>query len=110
MSAAEEEKKDQREDKPIPVTILSGFLGSGKTTLLKYVLQSIEHKLKVAVIVNDLAELNIDASLVRQPTETSERTASVVQTQREIISLQNGCIWYVILLVLKCDAKLSEIY
>lgn len=74
----------KQEDKRIPVTILSGFLGSGKTTLLQHVLKSHDHKMKVAVIVNDMAELNIDAATVEN--------SGLVQTKKEVISMANGCI------------------
>src|SRR5262245_3212846 len=64
--------------KPVPLTIITGFLGSGKTTLLNRILHA-DHGLRVAVLVNDFGAINIDTQLI-------------VSVEGETVSLSNGCI------------------
>lgn len=85
--AIKDNKEQRKNNKLIPITLLAGFLGSGKTTTLKYLLENKEN-MKIGVIVNDVASVNIDAKLITSSSTTNDNE---IMSEHNSIELENGC-------------------
>jgi G3E family GTPase len=77
-------KKVTRSLKPVPVTLISGFLGSGKTSLLRHILGQKDSGIRYCVIVNEISDFNVDAIAIEQ--------GKLLQTEEKVVEMSNGCI------------------
>jgi G3E family GTPase len=83
--SAKKSRRELRADlKPIPVTLVSGFLGSGKTSLLRHILNQKDSQTRYCVIVNEISEFNVDAIAIEQ--------GRLLKTEEKLVELSNGCI------------------
>ncbi|CUG88551.1 cobalamin biosynthesis protein, putative, partial [Bodo saltans] len=82
-STTNKKRLDKKASTVLPVTLLSGFLGSGKTSLLRHVLHH-RHGLRVAVILNEISEINIDVLALQG--------AQILQSDEKVVEMSNGCI------------------
>jgi G3E family GTPase len=80
-----------RSDRRLPVTVLSGFLGAGKTTVLNQLLANREGR-RIAVIVNDMSEINVDAALVGQTGWSGGTDTALSRVDEQLVEMSNGCI------------------